>query len=240
MGFRREITGEECDNRNMDYTNYSFLVFDWNGTLVNDCQLCFDLLNKMLKERGHPMVSFETYRDIFTFPILSYYKKAGFCFKPEGEDDFALLASEFRADYEEAFPSLSLYPDALPFLETAKERLPLYLLSATREDLLLKETKEKGIDGYFHALIGIKDIYGASKEAAGKAFFEKANLDPSKALFIGDSLHDEEVAMSFGADCVLIANGHQSKKVLSEGKKRKKTEIFASLEDFSAVLFAKK
>lgn len=224
----------------MDCTNYSFLVFDWNGTLVNDCRLCFDLLNKMLKERGHPTVSFETYREIFTFPILSYYRKAGFCFKPEGEDDFALLASEFREDYEKAFPSLSLYPDALPFLKEAKARLPLYLLSATREDLLLKETKEKGIDGYFQALIGIKDIYGASKEAAGKAFFEKASLDPSKALFIGDSLHDEEVAMSFGAACVLIANGHQSLKVLSAGKKRKETEIFPSLKDFSAVLFAKK
>lgn len=223
--------------QNMNSGNYSFLVLDWNGTLVDDVHLCHDLLNKMLIECGHPSVSFDSYRDIFTFPIIEYYRRAGFHFKPEGNDDFGALANEFRADYESSFPGLSLYPDVIDFLETAKSEVDLYLLSATKEDLLLAETKEKRIDHYFKHMIGIGDIYGASKEAAGKKFFSDNGIDASKALFIGDSLHDEEVATSFGARCALISSGHQSKAVLERGKRSEKTMIFDSLSSLKHFLF---
>ncbi len=213
------------------------MVLDWNGTLVDDVHLCHDLLNKMLLECGHSPVSFDAYRDIFTFPIIEYYRRAGFRFKPDGDDDFGMLANEFREDYESSFPGLSLYSDAIDFLETAKKRMDLYLLSATKEDLLLSETKEKRIDSYFKHMIGIGDIYGASKEAAGKRFFSDNDIDVSKALFIGDSLHDEEVAMSFGARCALISNGHQSKAVLEQGKRSEKTMIFESLSSLKRFLF---
>ncbi len=223
----------------MQLSDYSFLVFDWNGTLVNDVHLCHDLLNKMLLERHHPAVSFDTYRDIFTFPIIEYYKKAGFRFSPDGDDDFLLLANEFREDYEKAFPSVPLYSGVKSFLETARNVLPIYLLSATKEELLLAETHEKGVDKLFTDIIGIGDIYGASKQEAAKRYFLNKKLDVSKALFIGDSLHDEEVAISLGGSCCLISNGHQSIKVLKDGKKNQKTVIVPTLGDLQSIFSLK-
>lgn len=223
----------------MNYKDFSFLVFDWNGTLLDDVHFCYALLNKRLLEQGHKPVSFETYRNIFTFPIIEYYRRAGFVFAPKGKDDFEVLAVKFRKDYQDGFSKLPLFKDVLPFLGNAKPLMPLYLLSATRQDLLLEETKEKGIDTYFKNLVGIQDIYGASKEAAGRAFFEKANLDPSKALFIGDSLHDEEVSIAFKGRCALIAKGHQSREVLLKGKAKEDTLIFSSLSELQKALFFK-
>lgn len=223
----------------MNYKDFSFFVFDWNGTLLDDVHFCYELLNKRLLEQGHKPVTFDRYRNIFTFPIVEYYRRAGFVFEPEGKDNFEVLAKKFRVDYQAGFSKLPLYPDVIPFLEEAKKHKPLYLLSATRQDLLLIEAKEKGIDKYFENLIGIKDIYGASKEAEGKAFFEEHHLDASKALFIGDSLHDEEVANSFKARCVLIAKGHQSREVLLGGKVKDDTLILNSLSDLKELLFFK-
>lgn len=223
----------------MNYKDFSFFVFDWNGTLLDDVYFCYELLNKRLIEQGHKPVAFATYRDIFTFPIIEYYRRAGFVFEPGSPDNFEVLAKKFRVDYQAGFKRLSLFEDAIPFLEEAKKNKPLYLLSATRQDLLLIETKEKGIDGYFENLIGIQDIYGASKEAAGKAFFKKHELDASKALFIGDSLHDEEVAIAFEARCVLISKGHQSREVLLRGKKKEETLVMDSLSDLGKMLFFK-
>jgi phosphoglycolate phosphatase len=47
-----------------------------------------------------------------------------------------------------------------------------------------------------------------------KDWIKDNNVDPKKVLFIGDTDHDFEVASSIGVDCLLIANGHQSKERL--------------------------
>jgi phosphoglycolate phosphatase len=40
------------------------------------------------------------------------------------------------------------------------------------------------------------------------------NIDPNEAAFIGDTLHDYEVAEAMGVKCYLVECGHQSKEVL--------------------------
>lgn len=215
---------------------FSFIVFDWNGTIVNDVSLCYELLNKMLIECHHEPVSFNRYRDIFTFPIIKYYEEAGFSFSPNGTDSFLDLANEFREDYENKFPSLPLFDDVLDVLNALKKDYPIYLVSATKKNLLLEEVNEKKLSKYFDGISGIEDIFGASKEESAKHFFLSHNLDPKDALFVGDTLHDEEVSSIFGASCALISRGHQSLKVLEKGKKEE-TYLFSSLTNLYNSLF---
>ena len=56
------------------------VIFDFNGTILDDLDLCFNILNKMLNMYNHPSISKGRYLDIFTFPVIEYYKKAGFNF----------------------------------------------------------------------------------------------------------------------------------------------------------------
>ena len=53
------------------------VVWDWNGTLVDDAKLCVDIVNGILSEHMMPAVSLEFYRDHFSFPVSSYYEKIG-------------------------------------------------------------------------------------------------------------------------------------------------------------------
>lgn len=57
------------------------VLWDWNGTLLNDLQLSIQALNRLLAENGYPQ-QFDTraYRKIFGFPIQDYYRRAGFDF----------------------------------------------------------------------------------------------------------------------------------------------------------------
>jgi len=50
-----------------------------------------------------------------------------------------------------------------------------------------------------------------------------------KALLIGDTLHDYEVAQALKVDCLLIAKGHQSEAIL-------RTSAVPVLEDITGVL----
>ena len=49
---------------------YKYIIFDFNGTIIDDVQLCLDLLNEILKLEELPLVDMEKYKNIFTFPIL--------------------------------------------------------------------------------------------------------------------------------------------------------------------------
>ena len=71
-----------------------------------------------------------------------------------------------------------------------------------------------GIEHYFDEILGTSDIYAAGKEDIAKEYMKRAK--PKCALLIGDTTHDKEVADSLGIDCILVATGHQSKKVLQE------------------------
>ena len=56
---------------------YSHVIWDWNGTIVNDAQFCVELVNELLLEFNQEQVSLEFYLDNFQFPVSSYYSKIG-------------------------------------------------------------------------------------------------------------------------------------------------------------------
>ena len=58
----------------------------------------------------------------------------------------------------------------------------------------------------------LKDEIAAGKIELAKTYLQ--GKDPGKCLFLGDTCHDFEVARAVGADCILIAFGHQSRKQL--------------------------
>ena len=56
----------------------SNVIWDWNGTLINDGELCVSIVNELLLELSIPSVSLQFYRENFQFPVRSYYEKIGF------------------------------------------------------------------------------------------------------------------------------------------------------------------
>ena len=70
-----------------------------------------------------------------------------------------------------------------------------------------------GVSRYFEQICGIDDIYASSKEGIAVEW-RKQNPD-LKVLFIGDTDHDCDVARAMGADCALVAQGHQSFEALT-------------------------
>ena len=57
---------------------YKTVIFDFNGTLLDDCDCCLKILNLLTKEYGLGYVSKEHYKSIFTFPVYEYYQSLGF------------------------------------------------------------------------------------------------------------------------------------------------------------------
>ncbi|HTX87494.1 MAG TPA: HAD family hydrolase [Bacteroidales bacterium] len=196
----------------MDFTRYRHIIWDWNGTLLDDAWLCVEVMNGMLKKRGLPLLTLEIYRSIFDFPVKDYYIKLGFDFEQE---PFEKVGMEFMVLYNLRQRECSLHPEVKQVLETVHEKGYLQsILSAREEQELRQEVKQLGVSPFFKEVYGLDDHYAHGKTDVGIRLLQKLNTQKEQVLFIGDTLHDAEVARELGIDCILVPNGHQSEERL--------------------------
>ena len=205
------------------------IIWDWNGTLLNDTELCRSIINELLTKRKLATLSLEKYKEIFAFPVKEYYEKAGFDFAKEA---FEIPADEFILSYNERVKGASLHQDAIKILAFAKDNYTQFIVSAMEHHSLNNLVKAHHIHHYFKSISGIDNHYAHSKTANAKRIISNHGLKPSEVCIIGDTIHDHEVSEAIGCDCILISNGHQSKKrLLSTGR-----SVFNSLTEFKSFL----
>ena len=204
----------------MDF--YTYCIWDFNGTILDDVELGMNSVNILLKQRGLPLISGrEEYRKKFDFPIIDYYRRLGFDFEKE---PYEYLAQEWVDIYMGNLHTAKIYPDlvtALSFFEDMGVKQSV--LSASEKTMLMTQINGLGIKQYFEEIMGIDNIYGDSKLSLARDW---KNRNPNeKVMFIGDTTHDCETAEILGADCFIVSAGHQSAEKI-EGLNAK---IFPSL-----------
>lgn len=188
---------------------YRHIIWDWNGTLVDDLALNVDIVNSMLARRGKEPVSRNRYREIFTFPIQDCYAKIGFDFDRESWEE---LSAEFIRSYKSGWHRSKLHPGGRDILEYVKASgRTQSVLSANHEATLREYVATFDIAHLFEHLVGLDHIHATSKLDEGRRLLEALPHNASEVLLVGDTLHDAEVAVAIGVDCVLVAHGYQSR-----------------------------
>ncbi len=187
------------------------IVWDWNGTLLDDLRAAVSAFNSLLRARSLPETDAAAYRAEFGFPARGMYEKHGFDLAHE---DWDALARDFHAALR-GDPSLKLQDGAREALETAKARgIGQSVLSALRQDFLECDLRRFGIDGFFENVCGSDDLDGAEKTARGRILAKSLALPPDEMVLVGDTLHDAEVAARCGMRCILVSCGHQNRERL--------------------------
>lgn len=216
---------------------YTTIIWDWNGTLLDDIQASIDSINPLLLERGLNTIDIEHYRNIFGFPVVDYYSRLGFDFTKE---DFSTPAIQFMDNYRSRQHTLKLFDDAVTTLSTLKQQGFRQIMLSAMEDKLLKQMISFfGIEEYLDGVFGIDDDFAHGKAHIGKKMIEVLKLNTTECLMIGDTAHDAEVADLCGFDCILYAGGHFSKTRLTSLNKpiiNKLSELLSWLNDHSAAL----
>ncbi len=193
---------------------YSHIIWDWNGTLLNDIWLSVEVINSVAQKYNLKKISQEEYQENFSFPVINFYNYMGFDFT---RTTFEEISIEYVDMYNARRHECSLHDGARDFLETAKNSgISQSVLSAYRKDFLNQIITHHNIEKYFDFVSGLDDVFAASKLELGLSHIEKINVPKSQILMIGDTLHDLEVAHAMGVDCILMSHGHHSHKRLEE------------------------
>ena len=192
---------------------YTYVIWDFNGTILDDVQIGIDSLNNLLDRRNLPLVeSKESYKSWFMFPIIEGYKKIGFDFDKESYDD---VAAEWVKEYLDREKNASIVPGVIEALEFFKNMgIVQVILSASEISMLKRQLSSLGVSKYFDEIIGLDNIKAAGKTDIAIAW-RKEHAD-DKLLFIGDTDHDHQVAVAMNADCILVSSGHQSHERLEK------------------------
>lgn len=190
------------------------VIWDWNGTLLDDLDLCLEIINAMLADRELPGITREGYLDVFDFPVRDYYLQIGFDFN---EEPFESLSDEFITAYEKGRPDCKLMDGAYQILaHTASLGISQSILSASKGSYLKKAIVEYDIKEFFNAVQGLDNHHAAGKLDLAKEYMGSCRVAPNEILLVGDTTHDRIIAAEIGVHCVLIPNGHHSRQRLEK------------------------
>lgn len=202
------------DTQTHQMDNIKAVIWDYNGTLLDDLDISIKAINNMLTKRNLKTLNTHTYKELFTFPVKKYYESIGFDFEKENWDN---VAKEFISLYTKFLPESIIFPDAIKCLEQFKlQGKKQFILSAMEHSMLTKSAGEMNISQHFEEISGIDNIYASSKIDNGLKLIKKHNLNPEEVCLLGDTTHDYEVANKLNCKCILITKGHQSLQRLNK------------------------
>ena len=207
---------------------YTDIIWDFNGTIIDDVEAGIISVNKLLSDRGLPIIpDKEAYREVFRFPIIEYYRALGFDFDAE---PYEVIAPLWVAEYLENSKDAPMREGFSDLLEKFRALgLRQHVLSATERNMLCRQLTDFGIIDAFDSIHGLDNIHAHSKTQLAVKF--KQENENAKVLFIGDTDHDYDTAMAMGADCALVCGGHSTKKKLLSCKGAQVYNSFEELYD---------
>jgi phosphoglycolate phosphatase len=182
-------------------------MWDWNGTLLNDIDICIESLNRLLDKRGKKRIGKDLYLKFFRFPVIEFYHDLGFDFTTE---DFKEVSDEYINHYISIESQSSLHSHAVDLLNYFQTRqIKQVVLSAMEQETLTRSITKHNIQHFFHAIVGVSNFFGHGKLDSAKEFIKNSSHLPRHITLLGDTTHDYEVALQLGCNCILISGGHQ-------------------------------
>jgi len=180
------------------------LVWDWNGTLLDDLTLVVEATNACLALFGGGPTTAEEHRREFCRPVSAYYEVA--LGRAVDAADFARLDRLFHETYSAGLAACALAADAHHALTGWPGTQSL--LSMWFHDRLVPTIDRYGLAGYFVRVDGLRaQIGGGSKTPHLVSHLSALGLDGADCVLVGDSVDDAEAAEAVGAGCVLYSGG---------------------------------
>lgn len=200
----------------MHNNKYDCVVWDWNGTIVDDVNASLMSVNDMLIKRNMPIITIEQYHSYLDTPISKFYEHLF----DLNQITFDVIQKEFNSGYAKHIKENPLNDGSLEIMQLLKEKnINQVIVSSSHQDIVEEGAKRLGVTKYISYISGSSDNFVGSKVQRAKNVINKFTDDYSRVVVIGDTLHDCQLANEIGSDCILLSTGHQSKAdLVSTGK----------------------
>ncbi|MEU6156079.1 HAD family hydrolase [Actinosynnema sp. NPDC047251] len=180
------------------------VVWDWNGTLLDDAHAMLGAVNRVCLHYGRAAVELDEWRAMFSRPLPACYERL--LGRALSVDDWAHIDLLYHDEYRTLLDTCGLatgVPDLLRGWAGTQS-----LLSMWFHDELVPLVAEHGLTGLFTRVDGLlRDTGGGSKAGHLADHLARLALDPADVVLIGDVVDDAEAARHVGARAVLVTTG---------------------------------
>ena len=195
----------------MPFTDYfedkKHVIWDWNGTILNDLDHTVDTLNHVLKSAEMEPKSIEFYKKNVGFPVKNFYDELGFTYESRSFED---LCEDFVSYWMNGVDKCEPFDFVLNQIkDNHSSGRAQSILSASDQQSLDHLIDRFSLREYFANVFGVENKQAASKVARGIELVETAGFSKEESILVGDTLHDLEVGEEIGIDVVLVGYGHQ-------------------------------
>ena len=180
------------------------LVWDWNGTLLDDLSLVVEATNQAFAAVGGRSVDSDEHRRTFRRPVAEFY--AEILERAVDAEEFGRLDRIFHDAYRLGLTTTTLAADAMHALKSWPGSQSL--LSMWFHSELVPAVETYGLTGVFTRVDGLRTEIGGDLKAGHLArHLDELGVPGDRAVLIGDSLDDALAAESVGAAAVLYTGG---------------------------------
>ncbi|GGU24851.1 HAD family hydrolase [Streptomyces violascens] len=209
MGNGRQDTGKRP----------AHLVWDWNGTLLDDNVAIIEATNAAFAELGLEPITLERYRDLYCVPIPRFYQRLIGRLPTDAE--WLVMDAAFHQQYWARADACGLTEGAAELLAARRAAgLSQSLLSMAPHEHLVPIVRRHGITGHFVRVDGrTGPSHGSKAEHMVRHLTALRAADPEisgeRTVVIGDAVDDAVAAAAVGAKAVLYTGGSHSRASLA-------------------------
>ncbi|MEV7567689.1 HAD family hydrolase [Streptomyces tanashiensis] len=206
------------------------LVWDWNGTLLDDIGAVIGATNAAFAELGLESITLERYRELYTVPVPKFYERL--MGRLPTDEEWTVMDGTFHRHYWERAESCGLTNGAAELLAARQESgLTQSLLSLAPHTDLIPLVRRHGIAERFVRVDGRPDASTDGKSGHMVRHLAALEVPAERVVVIGDAADDAVAAAHVGARAVLYTGGSHSRASLA----RVGVPVVDSLEEAVAV-----
>nr|WP_221308649.1 HAD hydrolase-like protein [Nocardiopsis mwathae] len=195
-------------------TGIKHIVWDWNGTLLDDNHANLAALNQVCVEFGRPRVDLEYWRSVFRRPLVECYEEL--LERSFADGEWPRINEIYDRHYLSEVPGCGLaegVPDVLH--RWAAFGGTQSLLSMASHAHVNELVAERGLGGHFARVDGRRfGTVSDSKADHLAAHLEELGADPASVVLIGDIDDDARAARAAGASAILVESGLMNRRRL--------------------------
>lgn len=191
------------------------LVWDWNGTLLDDISAVIEATNAAFAEIGLEPITLERYRELYCVPIPRFYERL--MGRLPSDAEWTVMDEAFHRHYVEHRIGCGLTTGVEELLrEWQVAGRSQSLLSMYGHDQLVPVVRDYGIESRFIRVDGRTGPSGGTKALHMERHLGAlaTSVVPERTVVIGDAVDDALAAAHVGARAVLFTGGSHSRSSL--------------------------
>ena len=193
-------------------SGYDLVIFDWDGTLMDSTRMIARSLQAACRDIGAPVPSQSDALFVIGLNLADTFARVAPTLDEPGQ---ARLAERYRHHFlanEHEAPLYDGVTDMLADLHGRGQRLAVATGKARRG--LERALDQTGLRRWFEATRCADEGFAKPHPGMLLMLLDVTGVEPRRALMVGDTTHDLELAANAGVDAVAVSYGAHPEELL--------------------------